>query len=64
MLSGGEAGDAPKGRELLERIGHTKEPVALLMDSLFVSTRKTSCFMKHYVKKVYQISLDTLRGDA
>jgi transposase len=30
LLSGGEAGDALEGHELLSRIGHTKEPVALL----------------------------------
>jgi hypothetical protein len=35
MLSAGEAGDAPEGRKLLKWIGHTKEPVALLMDRAY-----------------------------
>jgi hypothetical protein len=35
MLSGGEAGDWPIGRELLGRIGHTEEIVALLMDRAY-----------------------------
>ena len=35
LLSGGEAGDAPKGRELLESLGHTKERIALLMDRAY-----------------------------
>jgi hypothetical protein len=35
MLSGGEAGDGPIGRELPGRIGHTEEPVALLMDRAY-----------------------------
>jgi hypothetical protein len=28
LLSDGEAGDGPKGRELPRRLGHTNEPVA------------------------------------
>jgi transposase len=35
LLTGGGAGDAPEGRELLGRLGHTKEPVALLMDRAY-----------------------------
>ena len=35
LLSSGEAGDAPKGRELLEMLGHTKETIALLMDRAY-----------------------------
>ena len=35
MLSGGEAGDAPKGRELLKKLGHTEETIALLMDKAY-----------------------------
>jgi len=35
LLSGGEAGDAPKGRELLEKMGHAGAPVPLLMDRAY-----------------------------
>jgi len=35
LLSSGEAGDAPKGRELLEKLGHTKGTIALLMDRAY-----------------------------
>jgi transposase len=35
LLSGGEAGDGPKGRELLEKLGHQDEVVALLMDKAY-----------------------------
>jgi transposase len=35
LLSGGEVGDGPKGHELLERLGHTKGPVALFMDRAY-----------------------------
>jgi len=35
LLSSGEAGDAPKGRELLKNLGHTKETIALLMDRAY-----------------------------
>jgi transposase len=35
LLSSGEAGDAPKGRELLGRLGHTNETIALLMDRAY-----------------------------
>ena len=35
LLSSGEAGDAPKGRELLEKLGHTEETIALLMDRAY-----------------------------
>ena len=35
LLSSGEAGDAPKGRELLETLGHTEETIALLMDRAY-----------------------------
>jgi transposase len=35
MLSGGNAHDAPKGRELLGRMGPTERPVALLMDRAY-----------------------------
>jgi len=35
MLSGGNAADAPKGRELLVRVGRIQEGVALLMDRAY-----------------------------
>ena len=35
LLSGGNAHDSPKGRDLLKKIGHTEEPVALLMDRAY-----------------------------
>ena len=35
LLSSGEAGDAPKGRELLENLGHTEDTIALLMDRAY-----------------------------
>ena len=35
LLSSGEAGDAPKGRELLEKLGHTEKTIALLMDRAY-----------------------------
>jgi transposase len=35
LLSSGEAGDAPKGRELLEQLGHTEVVIALLMDRAY-----------------------------
>jgi transposase len=35
LLSSGEAGDAPKGRELLEKMGHQDEVIALLMDKAY-----------------------------
>ena len=35
LISGGEAGDAPKGRDLLLRLGHTQETTALLMDRAY-----------------------------
>ena len=35
LLSGGEAGDAPKGRELLEKLGCTENTIALLMDKAY-----------------------------
>ena len=35
LLSSGEAGDAPKGRELLEQLGHTEETITLLMDRAY-----------------------------
>ena len=35
LLSSGEAGDAPKGRELLEQLGHTETTIALLMDRAY-----------------------------
>ena len=35
MLSSGEAGDAPLGRALLEKIGHINEEIALLMDRAY-----------------------------
>lgn len=35
LLSSGEAGDAPKGRELLEKLGHQNEVIALLMDKAY-----------------------------
>ena len=35
LLSSGEAGDAPKGRELLESLGHTEGTIALLMDRAY-----------------------------
>ena len=35
LLSSGEAGDAPKGRALLERLGHTEATIALLMDRAY-----------------------------
>jgi transposase len=35
LLSSGEAGDAPKGRELLKKLGHTEEAIALLMDRAY-----------------------------
>lgn len=35
LLSGGEAGDAPKGRELLMKIGHQDKVIALLMDRAY-----------------------------
>jgi hypothetical protein len=37
LLSSGEAGDAPKGRELLEKMGHQDEVLALLMDKAYES---------------------------
>ena len=35
LLSSGEDGYTPKGRELLESLGHTKEMIALLMDRAY-----------------------------
>jgi transposase len=35
LLSDGEAGDAPKGRDLLEKLGHQDEVIALLMDRAY-----------------------------
>ena len=35
MLSSGEAGDAPQGRKLLEKMGHINEKIALLMDRAY-----------------------------
>ena len=35
LLSSGEAGDAPKGRELLEQMGHQDTMIALLMDRAY-----------------------------
>jgi transposase len=35
MLSGGNAHDAPKGRELLRKVGATDRPVPLLMDRAY-----------------------------
>lgn len=35
LLSSGEAGDAPKGRKLLEHLGHTEATIALLMDRAY-----------------------------
>ena len=35
LLSSGEAGDAPKGRELLEQMGHQDTLIALLMDRAY-----------------------------
>ena len=35
MLSGGEAGDAPQGRALLEKMGRINEEIALLMDRAY-----------------------------
>ena len=35
MLSSGEAGDAPQGRMLLEKIGQQNEEIALLMDRAY-----------------------------
>jgi transposase len=34
-LSGGEAGDGPEGRKLLQRIGHTETEMHLLMDKAY-----------------------------
>ena len=35
LLSSGEAGDAPKGRELLEQMGYQDTLIALLMDRAY-----------------------------
>jgi transposase len=35
LLSSGETGDAPKGRELLRRLGHTQKTIVLLMDKAY-----------------------------
>ena len=35
LLSSGEVGDAPKGCELFEQLGHTEETIALLMDKAY-----------------------------
>jgi hypothetical protein len=35
MLSSGEAGDAPQGRALLEKMGPQDEAIALLMDRAY-----------------------------
>lgn len=35
MLSSGEAGDAPQGRKLLEKMGQQEKEIALLMDRAY-----------------------------
>ena len=47
MLTGGQEHDAPAGRELLERIGRTRETIPLMMDKAYegYETRYTAAML-------------------